>query len=80
VTETNADGSAESRQADLVIETKNATPVETAAVTAVVTAVLDALDDDRRIHDTRRSGWDRSARAIRSPLGLGEGVWRTFNG
>lgn len=65
---------------DLVILTASATPAETAAVTAVIGIVLEASAESVRLGVAERSGWERSARAIRRPLGPREGKWATFTG
>ena len=50
---------------------------EIAALTAVLTAALDELaGDDRRRQRLTSSAWDRSQRAVRTPLT--PGAWQTF--
>jgi hypothetical protein len=57
----------------------NPTPPEVAAVTAVLTGALDELANEReRDAGVRQSAWQRSARAIRTPLTPGYGAWRSF--
>jgi hypothetical protein len=57
----------------------NPTPLEVAAVTAVLTVALDELANVReRDAGVRQSAWQRSARAIRTPLTPGYGAWRNF--
>lgn len=56
------------------------TAAELAALTAVITALVEEQGD--RDADVARSvsGWDRSRRAVRSPLYPGLGAWRGFTG
>jgi hypothetical protein len=57
------------------------TPAELAAVTAVVGAVLEEIASDHARHGAPDvSAWQRSARAIRTPITRGIDTWRGFSG
>jgi hypothetical protein len=58
---------------------KNATPLEIAAVTAVVTATLEELADAQSTDEATPSAWQRSQRSLRTPLHPGPGAWRGFS-
>jgi hypothetical protein len=56
------------------------TPAELAAVTAVVGAVLEEIaTDNARDQAPDVSAWQRSARAIRTPITRGVDTWRGFS-
>lgn len=63
----------------LSIVSGNPTPAEIAAVTAVIASRLEEIDDDAQQEVANRvSAWQRSQRAVRSPLSPGFGAWRSF--
>ncbi len=57
---------------------KSATDSEIAAVTAVLTAALDELAAAQNGESPTVSAWQRSQRALRTPLTPGAGAWRSF--
>ena len=62
--------------ADIRIVSGDPDPEETAAVTAVLSAALDELGGEhRRRQNGGPSAWQRSQRAVRSPLV--RGAWRS---
>jgi hypothetical protein len=65
---------------EISINAGNPSPTELAAVTAVITAALAELEEDSRTSAARVSAWQRSQRAVRSPLTPGYGAWRGFSG
>jgi hypothetical protein len=67
---------AEQPQPDIRILSGNPDAAEIAAVTAVLTAALDELaGDERRRQSAGPSAWQRSQRAVRTPLTRGD--WRS---
>jgi len=61
---------------DIRILSGNPDPEETAAVTAVLSAALDELGgEQRRRQNGGPSAWQRSQRAVRTPLV--RGAWRS---
>jgi hypothetical protein len=58
----------------------NPTPEELAAVTAILAHALEEAAEDQEQPVVRRSAWDRSRAALRSPLQPGPGAWRSFSG
>jgi hypothetical protein len=66
---------------DIRVVSASATPEEVAAVTVVLTAALDELAEAMAVDPAATvSGWRRSQRSTRTPLGPGAGAWRTFEG
>jgi hypothetical protein len=66
---------------DLRIVSSGATPEEIAAVTAVLHRALDELAAEAAPQSAATvSAWQRSQRAVRSPLSPGTGAWRSFSG
>jgi len=66
---------------DLRIISSGATPEEIAAVTAVLHGALDELAAEAAPQSAAIvSAWQRSQRAVRSPLSPGTGAWRSFSG
>jgi hypothetical protein len=64
-------------QYDIRITGGNASDEEIAAVTAVLAAALEELaGDHRRRQRLTPSAWERSQRAVRTPLS--PGAWKTF--
>ena len=63
--------------ADIRFVTQHLSPEEIAAATAVLTTSLREQADavDARVSKPRRSEWNRSMRALRTPE---RGTWRTF--
>ncbi|MFC5503434.1 acyl-CoA carboxylase epsilon subunit [Lysinimonas soli] len=62
---------------DIHISGGSPTPEEIAAVTAVLTAALEELaGESRRRQRLAPTAWERSQRAVRTPLG--PGTWATF--
>ena len=58
----------------------NPDDVELAAVTAVLTAALEELAAESGARqDAGPSAWERSQRALRTPLSPGNGAWRSFS-
>jgi hypothetical protein len=56
------------------------TPAEVAAVTAVLGAALEEIASDHdRESSTGTSAWQRSQRAIRTPIVRGHDAWRGFS-
>jgi hypothetical protein len=71
----------EAPERSFTIVAGNPTAPEIAAVTAVVTNVLDELAVERgRRTSVDVSAWQRSARAVRSPIVRGLDGWRGFSG
>jgi hypothetical protein len=65
-----------SEPTDIRIVSGNPDPEEIAAVTAVLSAALEELGgEQRRRQNGGPSAWQRSQRAVRSPLV--RGAWRT---
>ena len=63
--------------ADIRVIGGDPTPEELAAVTAVVTSALDVIAGERRRQAlASQSAWQRSQRAVRTPLR--RGAWTTF--
>jgi uncharacterized protein (DUF1800 family) len=57
------------------------TPAEVAAVTAVLGAALEELaGEHERDAASAPSAWQRSQRAIRTPIVRGHDTWRGFSG
>jgi hypothetical protein len=65
---------------EISIDAGNPSPTELAAVTAVLTASLAEREERSLSSGTRVSAWQRSQRAVRSPLTPGYGAWRGFSG
>lgn len=63
--------------ASLVVVAGNPTPEELAAVTVVLELMLDELSHSAAMVPVR-SAWQRSQRAVRTPLVPGAGAWRAF--
>ncbi|WP_253259625.1 acyl-CoA carboxylase subunit epsilon [Subtercola boreus] len=60
----------------VVVTTGNATPAEIAAVSAVVSGLLAEEGEARRESEPAgTTAWQRSQRALRSPLQPGPGRW-----
>jgi len=56
------------------------TPAEVAAVTAVLGAALEEIASDReRASTAGTTAWQRSQRAIRTPIVRGHDAWRGFS-
>jgi len=67
--------------AEVTILAGNPSAAELAAITAVVTALAEELSDDALLElGNGQSAWQRSQRALRSPLLPGPGAWRSFSG
>jgi hypothetical protein len=65
---------------EISIDAGNPSPTELAAVTAVLSTSLAELEERSLKSGTRVSAWQRSQRAVRSPLTPGYGAWRGFSG
>jgi hypothetical protein len=65
---------------EISIDAGDPSPSELAAVTAVLTTSLAELEQRSRSSAPRVSAWQRSQRAVRSPLTPGYGAWRGFSG
>ncbi|MFT2816947.1 acyl-CoA carboxylase subunit epsilon [Leifsonia sp. A12D58] len=65
---------------DIVFVTPHVSSTEVAAVTAVVRGLLQEESADLRTPAPGQSAWQKSQRALRSPLSPGTGVWRSFSG
>ncbi|WP_291040311.1 acyl-CoA carboxylase subunit epsilon [Herbiconiux sp.] len=65
----------------LQVVSSGITAEELAAVTAVLEAAIEEeLDELHSEVIIEPSAWERSQRALRSPLHPGPGVWRAFSG
>lgn len=69
------DAETDGRAAALHFVTRGVTDEEAAAVTAVVLTALDDGADAASVAEPARNAWVRSARALRSPLEVGNGTW-----
>ena len=75
----------EKKQADasapsFTIVAGDPSPAEVAAVTAVLGAALEEIaSDHERASSTGTSAWQRSQRAIRTPILRGHDAWRGFS-
>jgi hypothetical protein len=68
-------------EADLEVISGNPDAEELAAVTAVLAGVLDELATEQgKREQAVTSAWERSQRAVRTPLAPGAGAWRSFSG
>jgi len=57
------------------------TAAELAALSAVVSALAEELADDHLVaRASSTSAWQRSQRALRTPMTPGQGAWRSFSG
>ncbi|NEN06987.1 hypothetical protein G3T36_14070 [Diaminobutyricibacter tongyongensis] len=66
---------------EITFVTRGVTADEVAAVTAVLTAAIAERAADRAVRSPRgASAWERSQRALRSPLTPSDGSWRGFTG
>ena len=66
---------------DIRVVSPSATPEDIAAVTVVVSQALAELADELGAEQGPVvSAWQRSQRALRSPLTPGAGAWRSFSG
>ncbi len=66
---------------DITFVTRGVTADEVAAVTAVLTAAIAERAADGAVRSRRGpSAWERSQRALRTPLTPGDDAWRGFTG
>jgi hypothetical protein len=66
---------------DLRIVSAGARPEEVAAVTAVLRSALDEMAAALDVEGSPKvSAWQRSQRAVRTPIAPGQGAWRSFSG
>jgi hypothetical protein len=80
VSETTPQTPTDAAAASFTIVAGDPTPAEVAAVTAVLGAALEEIASDReRDSATGTSAWQRSQRAIRTPIVRGHDGWRGFS-
>jgi hypothetical protein len=74
-----SDEAAQGGAPDIRIASGNPDDVEMAALTAVLAGVLEELAADRQAQkDSGPTAWQRSQRALRSPLHAAPGQWNGF--
>ena len=65
---------------DIVFVTPHVSATEVAAVTAVVRGLLQEESADLRRPTPGQNAWQKSQRALRSPVVPSYGAWRSFSG